>query len=51
MFQNLVERRHTEMCIRDSNHKMEKGLSSKERQEGIYFVQNLDEIKQFLKMA
>lgn len=33
------------------NHMMEKGLSSKERQEGIYFVQNLDEIKQFLKMA
>ena len=33
------------------NHMMEKGLSSKERQEGIYFVQNLDEIKRFLKMA
>ena len=33
------------------NHMMEKGLSSKERQEGIYFAQNLDEIKQFLKMA
>lgn len=33
------------------NHMMEKGLSSKERQEGIYFAQNLDEIKRFLKMA
>lgn len=33
------------------NHMREKGLSSKERQEGIYFAQNLDEIKRFLKMA
>ena len=33
------------------NHMIEKGLSSKERQEGIYFAQNLDEIKRFLKMA
>lgn len=33
------------------NHMMEKGLSSKKRQEGIYFAQNLDEIKRFLKMA
>lgn len=33
------------------NHMMEKGLSSKERQEGIYFAEDLDEIKRFLKMA
>ena len=28
-----------------------KGLSSKERQEGIYFAENLDDIKQILKLA
>ena len=33
------------------NHMIEKGLSSKERQEGIYFVENLDDIKQILKLA
>lgn len=33
------------------NHMIEKGLSSKERQEGIYFAKNLDEIKQILKLA
>lgn len=33
------------------NHMMEKGLSSKERQEGIYFAEDLDEIKQILKWA
>ncbi|WP_019133493.1 TIGR00730 family Rossman fold protein [Kallipyga massiliensis] len=33
------------------NHMIEKGLSSKERQEGIYFAENLDEIKQILKLA
>lgn len=27
---------------------IDKGLSSKERQEGIYFAENLDEIKQIL---
>ncbi len=32
------------------NHMIEKGLSSKERQEGIYFANNLDEIKQILKI-
>ena len=31
------------------NHMIEKGLSSKERQEGIYFAENLDEIKRILK--
>lgn len=30
------------------NHMVEKGLSSKERQEGIYFAENLDVIKQIL---
>lgn len=33
------------------NHMMEKGLSSKERQDGIYFAEDLDEIKRFLKWA
>ena len=33
------------------NHMIEKGLSSKERQEGIYFAQNLDEIKGILKVG
>lgn len=33
------------------HHMMEKGLSSKERQEGIYFAENLDEIKRILKWA
>lgn len=33
------------------NHMIEKGLSSKERQEGIYFAKNLDGIKQILKLA
>ena len=32
-------------------HMIEKGLSSKERQSGIYFAENLDEIKQILKLA
>lgn len=32
------------------NHMIEKGLSSKERQEGIYFANNLDGIKQILKI-
>ena len=32
-------------------HMIEKGLSSKERQEGIYFVENLDDIKRILKLA
>lgn len=32
------------------NHMIEKGLSSKERQEGIYFANNLDDIKQILKI-
>ena len=31
------------------NRMIEKGLSSKERQEGIYFAENLDEIKRILK--
>ena len=31
------------------SHMIEKGLSSKERQEGIYFAENLDEIKRILK--
>ncbi len=30
------------------DHMIEKGLSSKERQEGIYFAENLEEIKQIL---
>ena len=33
------------------NHMIEKGLSTKERQEGIYFAQNLDEIKRILKVG
>ena len=33
------------------NHMIEKGLSSKERQEGIYFVENLDDIKRILRLA
>ena len=33
------------------NHMIEMGLSSKERQEGIYFAENLDDIKQILKLA
>ena len=32
------------------NHMIENGLSSNERQEGIYFAENLDEIKQILKL-
>lgn len=32
------------------NHMIEKGLSSKERQEGIYFANNIDDIKQILKI-
>lgn len=32
------------------NHMIEKGLSSKERQEGIYFANNLDDIKRILKI-
>ena len=30
-------------------HMIEKGLSSKERQQGIYFAENLDQIKQIIK--
>ena len=30
------------------NHMIEKGLSSNERQEGIYFAENLDDIKRIL---
>lgn len=33
------------------HHMIEKGLSSEERQEGIYFAENLDEIKGILKLA
>ena len=33
------------------NRMIEKGLSSKERQEGIYFAENLDDIKRILKLA
>ena len=33
------------------SYMIEKGLSSKERQEGIYFVENLDDIKRILKFA
>lgn len=33
------------------NHMIEKGLSSNERQEGIYFVENLDDIKRILRLA
>lgn len=32
------------------NHMIEKGLSSKERQEGIYFAKNLEEIKRILNL-
>ena len=31
------------------NPMIEKGLSSKERQEGIYFAENLDDIKRILR--
>lgn len=33
------------------NLMVEKGLSSKERQEGIYFAENLDDIKRILKLV
>ena len=33
------------------HHMIKKGLSSKERQEGIYFAENLDEIKGILKLV
>lgn len=33
------------------NHMIEKELSSKERQEGIYFAHNLDDIKRILRLA
>ena len=33
------------------NHMIEKGLSSKERQEGIYFAENINDIKQILKLV
>ena len=33
------------------NHMIEKGLSSNERQEGIYFAENLDDIKRILRQA
>ena len=33
------------------HHMIEKGLSSKERQEGIYFAETLDEIERILKWA
>ena len=33
------------------NHMIEKGLSSKERQEGIYFAENFNDIIKFLKLA
>ena len=33
------------------NHMIEKGLSSNERQEGIFFVENLDDIKRILRRA
>ena len=32
-------------------HMIEAGLSSKERQEGIYFAESLDEIKRILHLA
>ena len=32
-------------------HMIEAGLSSKERQEGIYFAESLDEIKRILRLA
>ena len=33
------------------DHMIEKGLSSKDRQEGIYFAENLEDIKRILKLA
>ena len=33
------------------NHMIEKGLSSEERQKGIYFADNLDEIKRILSLS
>ncbi|MDU5593904.1 MAG: TIGR00730 family Rossman fold protein [Escherichia coli] len=33
------------------NHMIEKGLSSNKRQEGIYFAENLKDIKQILKLV
>ena len=33
------------------DHMIEKGLSSKDRQEGIYFTENLEDIKRILKLA
>ena len=33
------------------NHMIEKGLSSNERQEGIYFAENLDDIKRILRLV
>ena len=33
------------------NHMIEKGLSSKERQEGIYFAEDLGDIKRILKFV
>ena len=33
------------------NHMIEKGLSSNEQQEGIYFAENLDDIKRILGRA
>lgn len=33
------------------HHMIKKGLSSKERQEGIYFAESLDEIKRILKLV
>ena len=33
------------------NHMIEKGLSYNERQEGIYFAENLNDIKQILKLV
>ena len=33
------------------NHMIEKGLSSKERQAGIYFAENLGDIKRILKFV
>lgn len=33
------------------NHMIEKGLSSKERQEGIYFAENLEEIQRILRFV
>ena len=33
------------------DHMIEKGLSSRERQEGIYFAENLGDIKRILKFV